>query len=272
MTAFPSDRPADSLCARVRHWWRELSRPVTPEPIVTLPAPPPLAELVVRREVREPILVPAQGDAFDFRVHPAYTWTGRSASYSELRQRVDGYLDWAGGIVREQSADLARQHEPHRSHELERALNAHFAGRIWPRTSDVPQFTVQVRVLPDQRIREQLRPYWEQRIRLECDHNLATLRARQAEELTSRWREVLRALEDDPVARHAARLTEKQFAQVFGEYADERRRLPMELAELLRDALKGHHDLGLGPSEYTEAWDAAIRAHQRQYGTTVEPT
>ncbi|WDZ82368.1 hypothetical protein [Micromonospora cathayae] len=270
MTVFSSDRFTESLLARFRRWWREFSRPVVPEPIVTLPAPPPPAELVLRREAREPVLVPARGDAFDFQVHPAYTWTGRGASFGEFRQRVDGYLDWAGGVVRDQAADLARRHEPHRSHELERALNAHLAGQVWPRGGDGPRFTVQVRVLPDQRIRDQLRPYWEERIRLECRHELDTLRTRQAEDLTSRWREVLSRLADDPVTRHAARLTEKQFAQVFGEYADERRRVPMELAELLRDALKGHHDLGLGPSEYTEAWDAAIRAHQRQYGLTVE--
>lgn len=270
MTVFSSDQSTDSLCERIRHWWREFSRPITPKPMVNVPAPPPLAELVLRREAPEPVLVAAQGDAFDFHVHPAYTFTGRGASYGDFRQRVEGHLRWAGGIVRDQAANLARQHEPHRSHEFERALNTHLTGQVWPRTGDAPRFTVQVRVLPDPRVRDRLRPYWEERIRLECEHELATLRTRHAEDLTGRWREVLSRLEDDPVTRHAARLTEKQFAQVFGEYADERRRVPMELAELLRDALKGHHDLGLGPSEYTEAWDAAILAHQRQYGLRVD--
>ncbi|XTZ18066.1 hypothetical protein ACQSSU_12195 [Micromonospora echinospora] len=272
MTAFPSDRTTESLLVRICRWWREAGQPVIPEPIVPPPARSPLADLVLRRDAPEPVLVPAKGDAFDFRVHPAYTWTGRGASYGEFRERVTGHLGWAAGIVRDQAADLARQHEPHRSHDLERTLNGHLTGQVWPRTGDAPRFTVQVRVLPDQRIRDRLRPYWEERIRLECEHELATLRTRQAEALTGRWREVLSRLEDDPVTRHAARLTEKQFAQVFGEYADERRRVPMELAELLRDALKGHHDLGLGPSEYTEAWDAAIRAHQRQYGLSVDPS
>ncbi|SCL29515.1 hypothetical protein [Micromonospora inyonensis] len=272
MTVFSSDRSVTSLCARFSRWWRDSTHTTAPEVLITAPAPPPLANLVLRREAPEPLRVPAMGDAFDFHVHPAYTWTGKGGSFSEFRERIDGYLGWAGHLVRDQSADLARRREPHRSHQLEQDLNAHFAGKSWPRTGEGPRFTVQVRVLPDQRIRERLRPYWEERISLECAHELATLRTRQAEELTSRWREVLCNLHDDPVTRHAARLTEKQFAQVFGEYAEERRRVPMELADLLRDALKGHHDLGLGPSEYTEAWDAAIRAHQRQYGLAVEPT
>ncbi|SCL30333.1 hypothetical protein GA0074692_2906 [Micromonospora pallida] len=271
MTVFSSDPSAGSLCDRFRRWWRDAARPVEPVvavPVPVPPSPPRLPDLVLEREAPEPVLVPAQGDAFDFRIQPVYTWTAKNMPLDEFRQRVENRLGWAGHLVRDQSSDLARQHEPHRALQLERELNGHFAGRVWSRSGDAPTLGVRVRVLPDQRIRERLRPYWEERISIECAHDLATLRTRQAEELTSRWREVLCNLHDDPVTRHAARLAEKQFAQVFGEYADERRRVPMELADLLRDALKGHHDLGLGPSEYTEAWDAAIRAHQLQYGLT----
>lgn len=269
MTVFSSDRSAGSLWARILRWWRDLSRPIEPEVIIAepIPVPPPrLPDLRIRQEAPEPVLVPARGEAFDFRIHPSYTWTAKDMPYEEFRQRVEGYLGWASGVVRDQSADLARRHDPHRSHQLERVLNDHFAGEFWPRSGDGPRFTVQVRVLPDQRIRDRLRPYWEERISLECAHELATLRTRQAEQLTNSWREVLRSLDGDPVTRHAARLTEKQFAQVFGEYADELRRATPELVTLLREAVKGHHDLGLGPSEYTEAWDAAIRTHERQHG------
>ncbi|MFI6825148.1 hypothetical protein ACIBJE_30000 [Micromonospora sp. NPDC050187] len=272
MTVIPPRPSAGSLCDRIRRWWQDTTRPVEPEvTLPVLPPPPPrLPDLLLEREAPEAVLVPAQGDAFDFRIQPVYTWTAKDMPLDEFRQRVEGRLGWAAGVVRDESTDFARRHEPHRAHQLEQALNAHFLGRSWPRSGDVPIFGVRVRVLPDQRIRDRLRPYWEERIRMEYEHELATLRTWQAQALTHRWREVLCSLQDDPVTRHAARLTEKQFAQVFGEYADERRRAPGELADLLRDALNGHRDLGLGPSEYTEAWDAALLAYQRQYGLAPE--
>ncbi|MEU8052634.1 hypothetical protein ABUL04_09960 [Micromonospora harpali] len=257
-----------------RRWWQILlslfgPAPVSPPPAPPLPPlPPPAPPQVVtyRLDAPQPILVPARGDAFDFRLFAVYSWRAQHMSAEALRQRAESYLAWAAGIVRERAADLAREHEPHRSHELERALNNLLLGQHWPRDESRPHFTVQVRVSPDERVRERLRPYWEERIRLECDHELQQLRARHTDELTRRWCEVLRALEDDPVTAHAARLAGEQFAEVFRRYVTERREAVPELLDLLREAVRGHNDLGLGPSEYTEAWDAALRTYQRQHG------
>ncbi|MFD2767722.1 hypothetical protein [Micromonospora eburnea] len=212
--------------------------------------------------------MPARGDAFDFRLHAVYNWTGRNMTYDELRFRAERYLLWAGGIVREQAVDLARQHEPHRSYELEQALSARLSGQRWPRQGNLPYFTVQVRVSPDERVRERLRPYWEDRIKLECDHELEKIKACQADDLTRRWCAVLLNLEDDPVTAHAARLAGEQFAEVFRRYVAERREAVPELVQLLREAVRGHNDLGMGPSEYTQAWDAALRTYERQHRLT----
>ncbi|MGW1061225.1 hypothetical protein [Micromonospora rubida] len=255
-------------------WWQVLWRIlrrlfVPPQPVrVGSPLPPPPAFLppvaTYRQDVPHPIFVAAKGDAFDFRLYAVYTWSARYMSAEGLRLLVEGYLPWAGGVVREQAIALAREYEPHRSHDLERALNNVLLGQRWPRDETRPHFTVQVRVSPDERIRERLRPYWEERIKLECDHELQKIRARQADDLTRRWGAVLQALEDDPVTAHAARLTGEQFAEVFRRYAEERRGTVPELLTLLREAVRGHNDLGLGPSEYTEAWDAALRTYERQ--------
>ena len=74
-------------------------------------------------------------------------------TYEELRLRAERHLAWAGGIVRDRAVDLARQYEPHRSHDLERALNDRLAGQRWPREGSQPYFWVQVRVSPDERVR-----------------------------------------------------------------------------------------------------------------------
>ena len=74
----------------------------------------------------------------------------------------------------------------------------------------------------------------------------------------------------DPRAAFAARLSEQEFARVFGDFVGTRRKAVEELLDLLKVAVKGHTDVGLGPSEFTTAWDEAIKAFQRQYG--LRPT
>ncbi|MEV0004828.1 hypothetical protein AB0H28_21450 [Micromonospora sp. NPDC050980] len=265
-TARPNTSPSGSAHPERRRWWHAIFPPASSLLATAPPVPTPPVTVSFRQEVPQPVLAPAKGDAFDFRLHPVFVWTAQHMTSEHLRLRAEGYLPWAGGILREEAVGLSRQHEPHRSHELEQALNARLTGRRWPREGTTPFFTVQVRVSPDERVRERLRPYWEDRIRLECDHELQKIRARQADELTRRWCEVLQNLEDDPVTAHAARLTGEQFAEVFRRYVAERRETVPELVELLREAVRGHNDLNMGPSEYTQAWDTALRTYEQQHG------
>lgn len=236
--------------------------------------PPPRAETVSRRrEAAEPIRVPAAGDAFEFEIFPTWTWTGWDMSVEELRQGIDRYISWAEQVVRDGSVDIARQHAPHRARDLERTLNAHFGQQKWSCRHEgaVLRFTASVRVAPEERVREFLRPYWVDRITTECRHELKKLEVRHADELTRAWRELLAGLDHDPVTSHAARLTGKDFAEVFAQYLREQEAVVPRLEELLDKALKGHADLGMGPAEYTEAWDVALRAYQRRYPASGRP-
>ena len=160
------------------------------------PAPPPPVvptTATFRQEAPGPILVPAKGDAFDFRLHVVYNWTAQNMTYEELRFRAERYLGWAAGIVRERAVGLAREHEPHRSHDLERALNGRLGGQRWPREGAVPHFSVLIRVSPDERVRERLRPYREigsgSSVITSCRRS-----GRPADELTRRWCAVLQNL------------------------------------------------------------------------------
>ncbi|WP_229688296.1 hypothetical protein [Micromonospora yangpuensis] len=221
---------------------------------------------VYRLHAPEPILVPAKGDAFDFRLRVMYVWTAEHMTYPELQARAQYHLPWAGGVLWEQAIDLARQFEPHRAHDLEKALNERLAARRWFPSDKLPRLTVRAWVSPDERVRELLQPYWTERLGLECQHELQKLRAAHAVELTRLWRAALESLEDVPVMAYAAQLTNEQFAEVFGRYVAERRGTVPELVDLLREAVRGHNDLGLGPSEYTQAWDLALRTYQQRHG------
>jgi hypothetical protein len=128
-----------------RRWWHSIFPP-SPVP---LPAAP--SRVTFRQDVPQPLLVPARGDAFDFRLHAVYVWTASNMSFEELRVRAEGLLPWAGGIVRERAVDLAREHEPHRAHDLERALNNLLMHQRWPQDPNLPQFGVHLRVSPSYR-------------------------------------------------------------------------------------------------------------------------
>ena len=217
--------------------------------------------------------MPADGDVFDFEVYPIYVWTGNQMPVEELGHLAERYGAWARRLVRDRTAEIARRYAPHRANDLERKLNEWFAGKNWTCHGEGAVFRlgVHLRVRPDQRVRDQLRPYWEQRIKMECNHELDRLRANLVDRLTEEWSTVLQKLQQNPSMAHAARLTEEQFATVLGQFTAERKESVRDILALLQEALRKHDLLGLGPSEYTEAWDAALRAFQKEYGLQTRP-
>ncbi|GAB2932512.1 hypothetical protein GCM10027280_20230 [Micromonospora polyrhachis] len=243
-----------------------------PPPPPPLPAPP-LVAVTQQIEPDEPILVPAERDAFDFYIHPVYIWSGVGLPVQQLRQYAHQFEGWARRTVRDEAIGISRQHAPHQGRALEWALNERFDSQNWPRSYRIDglvlKFRPRVRVVLDQRIREYLRPYWQERIRMECDHELGLLRTRLVAELTREWCEVLRRLGQEPTAAHASRLTDERFAKVFREFVEEQRQVVPDIVDLLRYAVGKHDDLGLGPSEYTQAWDVALRTYQKQHGLTI---
>lgn len=219
-------------------------------------------------ELPEPVRLLAQGDAFSFDAHITYRWRGQAVSRAELSMVADHLLPRARRIVVHWLRPIARTYPPHRAQELEDEINKRFDD-YWCRLTDGVQearFTFSSRVEPDPVVQAQMRPYWEARIKAECDHELGLQQARQADELTRRWSEVFDRLQQDPRAAHAVALSEERFAAAFRAFVDNRDRDVKDLVTLLRDAVKGHNDSGLGPSEYTRAWDAALKAFQREHG------
>lgn len=238
----------------------------------TPPPPPPSVQpqhgpLTLTRETIDPILLPAQGDAFDFQMHAVFTWHSRSISMDELAYWADHLADRARRTLFDRVADIAREYPPHEARRLEGRLRSHLGDNYFHCAHDGMslRFQVRVRVDPDERVRERLRPFWEQRIAMECQQELDLLRVKLVDELTHEWSAILKKLEEDPSTPHAARLSEEQFASVFGDFVTERKRVVVEITDLLKEAVNRHGTLGLAPSDYTKAWDEALNAFRRKY-------
>jgi hypothetical protein len=225
-------------------------------------------QFTCRLEPADPIRLLAEGDAFTFNAYPTYVWRGHAASREDLEDVARRLMPRARRTVVHVLRPIARLHHPHHAQKFEAAANEQ-THEDWRRLSEDGRdvwFKFTVRAEPDEAVQEQIRPYWEARIKSECDHALGLQRAQQADELTRRWSAIFDKLEQDPRAAHAARLSGAAFAEVFGAFVGGKQKAVADLLQLLRDAVNGQGEAGLGPSEYTRAWDEAINAFQQQYG------
>jgi hypothetical protein len=260
------DAPSEARTHGRRGWLQNLFSP--PHDAIRLGPYGADRELTCRHEPAEPLRVLADGDAFVFRVFPTYEWRAYADSMDELEEWTARLLPRARRTVLHVLRPIACAHQPHRARDFETEVNKRADGE-WRRLTDEGRefwFMFTVRAEPDELVQEQIRPYWEARIKAECDHALGLQKAQQADELTRRWSAIFDNLEKDPRAAHAARLSGEDFAEVFGAFVGGRKKAVLDLLQLLRDAVNGQGEAGLGPSEYTRAWDEALKAFQQQYG------
>ncbi len=234
----------------------------------------PDREFTVRRESQEPIRLLGDGDAFAFQVFPMFEWRGMARDRDELVAWTTPLLGRACRTAVHVLRPIARTFEPHRARDFETAANRRTHDQWWTIRDGEQAYglTFSVTVEPDERVQEQMRPYWESRIQAECRHKLGLLRAKQVDELTRQWSLILDKLEQDPRTIHAAKLSEEDFAAVFGAFVGDRQKEVRDLLDLLRTAVSAHGEVGLGPSEYTRAWDKALKAFQRRHGLDTSDT
>ncbi|MFC0096920.1 hypothetical protein ACFFKH_05205 [Micromonospora marina] len=159
-------------------WWSE--EPATP---VT----------TVDRRVPEPLAVPAQGQVYVFLVRATYTWSSDSARPELFGWYVDYFQQQAAQRLHRLAVRYAVEVPPHRPRDLHAALTAALADddpAPWTYARGEVTFACEpdVTVHLDERVRKLLQPYWEQRIALECERDLARRRAEYAEERDRRDR------------------------------------------------------------------------------------
>ncbi|MEV6519710.1 hypothetical protein AB0M37_28420 [Micromonospora chalcea] len=160
-------------------WWTE-----EPETPVT----------TVDRRAPEPLVVPAQGQVYVFLVRATYTWSSETARPELFGWYVDYFQQQATQRLHRLAVRHAVEVPPHQPRDLHAALTAALA------EDDPPPWTYargevtfacepDVTVHLDERVRRLLQPYWEQRIALECERDLARRRAEFADERDRRDRE-----------------------------------------------------------------------------------
>jgi hypothetical protein len=235
----------------------------------TEPAPPP-RPLTTTRESEAPIIVAAKGAAFDFQVHPTLRWRTEDVPLDEFEQLIALRTASVEKEVCRKAASLAREFEPHEAQRFEEALARSIGPQPWRiGRGDDPSLTcqVQARVVPDKAVRQAMQPYWQRRIEIQSQHDLGMLRAELVRVQTEAWSSIMEKLQDNPLTRHAANLTEEQFARVYGEMHKARQDATTRLLDLLQNAARGHRSIGL--YEYAETFDAALQAFQKDAGLSL---
>lgn len=225
--------------ARAWRWLLDALRGPEPMPEPSLPPPPPPpppGRLSERRDLASPLVVPASGYIFHFKIHATFIWVSHGLPRELLSGSAQHFMPYAVRELRALAASRARLHPPHHAQELEVELQRTLAERgEWRyRRGDIavtcrPYVWVEL----EDRVKQAIQPYWEQLIKLDCEHNVQTRRAEYAEQLSKQWLNILTDLVDSPLADGAAQMTEKEFAAVVEKIVAERKAEAARLESLL---------------------------------------
>lgn len=216
-----------------------LSDPPAPEPVAA-PAPRPGTHKE-RRRLSNPLVVPARGYTFTFNVHATFVWTSHGIDRESLSELTHYFMPFAVRTLTALSARQARDVAPHRAHDLEVAIQQVLEKQgPWRFHRDEVEITCRphVWVKLDERVRKAVEPYWEQLIKLDCEHDVQMKRAQYAEKLSGQWQAMLADLLHSPFADGAAELTEKELSAVVQKIVAERRAASEKLDELLAERIR----------------------------------
>ncbi|MCN0154888.1 hypothetical protein NDQ86_22950 [Salinispora arenicola] len=240
-------RPSASWWLRFNAWlgriWRAFIRalsppePLPPVPVSPAPAPPP-PQMRGRRTLQTPLVVPASGYVFTFRVHATFHWSAEGVYQEQLSSLMDALAPYPVRRLKALAARHARNHAPHRARELEQELQqALTEGGPWPfawrgiAATCRPYVSVEL----DEQVKEAVRPYWEQLIRLDCEHDVRVRRAEYTERLSRQWTDILTDLLGSPAAAGAAEMTERELAEVVGRIVAEQRAAAEKLEDMMAE-------------------------------------
>lgn len=236
------------------------------------PAPMPqdtaIEPLTRRHDLNAPMVVPAEGCVFDFQVYASLFWTSDGGLHpGDFTRWAHHHAQGARRRLRHIVADLARNYPPHQAHDLETEINRTMAARpIWRFGCDGTDLTCrpQVRVQLDDQVRHIVRPFWERRITMECEHEIALRRAELAEQLSQRWLAVLEELAQRPLAGEAAALTEAELAAVVEKITTAHHEHDQRWYNLM-ERLMGNSD-DLPPFERAETFDLLLDRLRHDHG------
>ncbi|XVU30447.1 hypothetical protein ACQPZJ_14735 [Actinoplanes sp. CA-054009] len=188
------------------------------------------------------MVVPANGYIFTFEVHASFIWTAEGVHQEELSSAVDSLMPYAVRRLKALAAQHARQHPPHRARELEVRLQQELdESQVWRFSWRGLALTCRphIWVELEERVKQAVQPYWEQLIKLDCEHDVQTRRAEYAEKLSKQWATILTDLMGSPVADGAAEMTEKDLAEVVRKIVMEQKAAAEKLEDLMTKKADG---------------------------------
>ncbi|MEU4714466.1 hypothetical protein AB0F73_12545 [Micromonospora purpureochromogenes] len=195
--------------ARAGQWmktrWEELVAALQDAEPASAPTVPPAGpgQLVERRTASAPLTVPAQDDVFHFVVRATLTWSSRQVSADVLSRCAQAWTPQASQRVRRAAAKLSRTLPATQAGKLEAALQDELArqgrwtcGPADARATCRPEISVEL----DEQVRELLRPYGEQFIKVEREYEVHRRRAESAERICRQWITVMELFVESPAA------------------------------------------------------------------------
>jgi hypothetical protein len=252
-----------------RSWWRRLvdrltgrradDRPVPPEPSGLTP----MSESKYRStEHQNPITVLARGDVYEFRVYADLEWSSSAMSYADLTAQAAEYTGAAHDELRRRVWRIGRKHGPYHSAQAEKEMRELAADWCYDTALGRVRCVADLRVMPDERVREHLVPYAQREIAMDAEAALGNQKAEMVRVLLSRWHTVLSEVGVSPISVAAARLSDAGFAAVLERLSAERRDRDLDLVGVLRQASMDHEQLGM--FEYAEMYAAAVASFLAQ--------
>jgi hypothetical protein len=220
-------------------WHRLVAAISGPEPVpMPPPQPPPPGRLAERRDAPAPIVVPARGYVFTFRVHASFVWSSDGLPREVLSGSAQHFMPYAIRELTRLAAARARDLPAHRARKLEVELQHAIAeAGPWQCESGGVRVTCQayVSVELDDEVKRAVKPYWEQLIKLDYEHHVDAKRAAYVDRMSRQWATILSELVDSPVAGGAATLANESLAAVVRDFLTERNAEARRLEDLLAE-------------------------------------
>ncbi|MFC4019998.1 hypothetical protein ACFOW4_18915 [Micromonospora sp. GCM10011542] len=186
------------------HWERLVAALQDAEPAAAPTVPPARpSQLVERRTASGPLTVPARDYVFHFIVRATFTWSSDRLGADQLSWHAQTWTQQASQRVRRAAAKLSRTLPATQAGKLEVALQHELArqgrwtyGRADAMVTCEPEISVEL----DEQVRELLRPYGEQFIKVEREYDVHRRRAESAERICRQWITVMELFVDSPAA------------------------------------------------------------------------
>ncbi|NYF59769.1 hypothetical protein [Micromonospora purpureochromogenes] len=189
----------------VKTRWEQLVAALQDAEPAAAPTVPPArpGQLVEQRTASGPLTVPARDYVFHFVVRATFTWSSNRLGADRLSWYAQAWTTQASQRARRAAAKLSRTLPATQAGKLEVALQNELArqGRwTFGRADAVVTCEPEISVELDGQVRELLRPYGEQIIKVEREYDVHRRRAESAERICRQWITVMELFVDSPAA------------------------------------------------------------------------